>query len=49
MYNNFFSPENGAAYNVEKYDGTREATDDNVTQGMRFARWITKATATHTL
>jgi hypothetical protein len=33
---------------VEKYDTARQATDDNIIQRMRFARWIAKATGTHT-
>jgi hypothetical protein len=32
---------------VEKYGRTRQATDDNIIQRMRFACWITKATDTH--
>jgi hypothetical protein len=31
---------------VEKYGTARQATDNNVIRRMRFARWITKATAT---
>jgi hypothetical protein len=31
---------------VEKYGTARQATDDNITQRMRFACWITKATDT---
>ena len=33
--------------NVEKYGTARQATDDNIIRRMRFARWITKATDTH--
>jgi len=29
---------------VEKYGGTRQATDDNIIRRMRFACWIIKAT-----
>jgi hypothetical protein len=32
---------------VEKYGRSRQATDDNIIQRMRFACWITKATDTH--
>jgi hypothetical protein len=32
---------------VEKYGWAREATDDNKIRRMRFARWITDATNTH--
>ena len=32
---------------MEKYVGAREATDDNTTQRMRLACWVTKATDTH--
>jgi hypothetical protein len=32
---------------VEKCGGTRETRNDNITRRMRFARWITKATDTH--
>jgi len=32
---------------VEKYGRDGQATDDNITQRMRFARWIPKATNTH--
>jgi len=32
---------------VEKYSTAGQATDDNVTRRMRIARWITKATNTH--
>jgi hypothetical protein len=34
--------------NVEKYDRTRQATDDNILRRMRFACWITKAADTPT-
>ena len=33
---------------MEKYDRAGQATDDNVIWRMRFARWINKATDTHT-
>jgi hypothetical protein len=33
--------------NVEKYGRARQATDDNIIRRMRFARWITNATETH--
>jgi hypothetical protein len=33
--------------NVEKRDGAREATHDNIIRRMRFACWITKTTGTH--
>jgi hypothetical protein len=32
---------------VEKYGRARQATDDNIIRGMRFACWISKATNTH--
>ena len=32
---------------MERYDRTKEATEDNVIWHMRFAFWITKATDTH--
>ena len=32
--------------NVEKYDTPEHATDDNIAQRMRFARWVTEATRT---
>ena len=32
---------------MEKYGRARQATDDNIIRRMRFARWITKATDTH--
>ena len=33
---------------MEKYDTARQATDDNTkTRRTRFARWISKATDTH--
>jgi hypothetical protein len=32
---------------VEKYGRARQATDDNITQRMRIACWITKATDIH--
>jgi hypothetical protein len=32
---------------VEKYGGTRQATDGNIIQRMRFACWNIKATDTH--
>ena len=32
---------------VEKYDRTRQATDDNIIGRMRVGFWITKATNTH--
>jgi hypothetical protein len=33
--------------NMEKYGIAGQATDDNITRRMRFARWITKTTDTH--
>ena len=33
--------------NVEKCGRAKQATDDNITLCMHFARWITKATDTH--
>ena len=33
--------------NVEKYGGARQVTHGNITQCMRFACWITKATDIH--
>jgi hypothetical protein len=32
---------------MEKYGRARQGTDDNIKRRMRFARWITKATDTH--
>jgi hypothetical protein len=32
--------------NVEKYDGARLVTDDNIKWRMRFTCWISKATDT---
>jgi hypothetical protein len=32
---------------VEKYGTARQVTGDNIIQRMRFARWITDATDTH--
>ena len=29
---------------MTKYGEAREATDDNITQGMRFACWLTEVT-----
>ena len=40
MFNNF--SENHGVY-VEKSGTARQASDDNITQRMRFACWITKA------
>ena len=33
---------------MEKYCRAGQATDDNIMRRMRMARWITKATNTHT-
>jgi hypothetical protein len=33
--------------NLEKIEGGRQATDNNVTRSKRFTCWITKATDTH--
>jgi hypothetical protein len=33
--------------NVEKYGEPGQATDENITERMRFTYWITKATHTH--
>jgi len=35
--------------NVDKNGMARQSTDDNIKRRMRFARWITKATETHSL
>jgi hypothetical protein len=43
MFNNPFL-ENRA---MEKYDRARQASDDNITQRMRFTCWIIKTTGTH--
>jgi hypothetical protein len=32
---------------VEKYGRVGQATDDNIIRLMLFARWVTKATHTH--
>jgi len=34
-------------WNVEKCGTARKATDDNIIRRMRFARWMAKATDTH--
>jgi hypothetical protein len=49
MFNNFFSPWESCLLwnNVEKYGRARQAIDDNITLRMRIARWISKATDTH--
>jgi hypothetical protein len=46
---NTFPPENRVRLrdNVGKHGGLGEATDDNITRRMHSARWITKATNTH--
>jgi hypothetical protein len=35
--------------NLEKYGGSRQATDDNIIPSMRTACWVSKVTDTHTL
>ena len=32
---------------MERYGGARRATDDNIIWRMNYARWIIKATETH--
>jgi hypothetical protein len=34
-------------YNIEKYGGSREATNDNTRRSMRVACWVSKATRAH--
>jgi hypothetical protein len=42
------SPENRAVYEtLEKYDGTKDATDNTRTGRMRITCWITKVTNIH--
>ena len=49
MFNKFFFCESCHLLdNVERYGTARQATDDSITQCMCSARWITKATDTHT-
>ena len=46
--NDFFSRKSCLLWgNVEKYGTTRQATDDNTTQSVRFACWVTKVTDAH--
>jgi hypothetical protein len=47
MFNNIFRKSYRLWDNVEIYGTTRQATDDNIIRRMRFVRWITKATDTH--
>jgi hypothetical protein len=47
IFNNFFPKVVPFIDNVEKYDRTRRATDENIIWRMRIACWITKATDTH--
>ena len=39
--------QNRAVYNLEKYCGAGEATDDSIMRRMRIACWIPKATNAH--
>ena len=49
MFNNFFFRKScWVGDNVEKCDGARQATDDNIIRHMCFACWINKATHTDT-
>jgi hypothetical protein len=43
----FFQKSYRLSGNVEKYGSVRQAIGDNITQRMRFASTITKATDTH--
>jgi hypothetical protein len=47
FYNFFFLQSYCVCDNAEKHGGVRQATDENITQRMRFACWITTATDTH--
>jgi hypothetical protein len=48
MFSIFFPRKWGPLWdNVEKYDTARQATDDNIIGRMDIARWIIKATDTH--
>jgi hypothetical protein len=49
MFNNFFRKSFRLWDNVKKYGTARQVTDDNITQRMRFACSITKATDTLTI
>ena len=45
MFNNFVRRSHSLEDNVEEYGRARQATDDNIIR--RMARWISKATNTH--
>jgi hypothetical protein len=47
MFNNFFFRKSCHLCDLEKYGTARQATDDNITQRMRFACLIAKATDTY--
>jgi hypothetical protein len=49
MFDSFFQKLCHLWDNVEKFDSAGQATDDSVVWCMRFARWLTKATDTHSL
>ena len=44
VFNNFFPKIVPVWVNVEKYSGTRQATDDNIIWCIHIVCWITKAT-----
>jgi len=46
IVNNFFLNRVICEITQKKYGTARQATDENVTRGMRIAYWITKATDT---
>jgi len=49
MFNNFFSPEPRAVYEImwKKYGRSRRATEGNIIRRMRIACWISKAIDRH--
>jgi len=47
MFSNFIRRSCGLWDNMEKYDRSRQATDDSITRCVRFACWVTKAADTH--
>jgi hypothetical protein len=47
VFNHFLRQSCPVLDNEEKCGGARQATDDNIIRRMRFERWITNATSTH--
>ena len=47
IFNNFFFFKSCHLTDVAKCGMARYGTYDNITRRMRYARWITKATVTH--